>query len=421
MDRRRFLVATASTSSALSIGYFHNLADAVSQGDNSMNPSTGSHEFPALPFLDTAIRERYLAGINGLTVHVLEAGFETPDRPAVLLLHGFPDLAYCWRNVMVPLADAGYHVIAPDQRGYGRTTGWDNDYDADVDSFRNHNYARDAIGIAMAMGHREVACVVGHDFGAAVAAYCVLARPDVFRSLILMSFPFDGVPPLPFNTSAAPPAGPSPAQQLAALPRPRKDSMVYFSTREANHDMVYCKQGVSDFLRAYFYVKSADHVENQPYALASSAATELAKMPTYYIMDIHKTMPETVASHMPSAQKIAEERWLTNGELSVYAQAFERTGFQGSLNWFRCNTSGTNAAEMGLFAGRTIDVPSCFIAGAADWGIFRKPGALEAMHTKACTQMGEPQLIDGAGHWVQQEKAAETSDRMIAFLHALRT
>jgi pimeloyl-ACP methyl ester carboxylesterase len=173
--------------------------------------------------LEPGIRERYLENINGLSVH------ETPNRPAVLLLHGFPDLAYCWRKVMLPLAAAGYHVIAPDQRGYGRTTGWDARYDGDVASFRNHSYARDAIGITMALGHREVACVVGHDFGAAVATYCALARPDYFRSLILMS-PFGGVPPLPFGTEGKLPGHPSLAQQLAALEPPRKESYDYFST-----------------------------------------------------------------------------------------------------------------------------------------------------------------------------------------------
>ena len=82
--------------------------------------------------LEPGIRERYLENINGLRVHILESGFETPNRPALLLLHGFPDLAYCWRKVMLPLAAAGYHVIAPDQRGYGRTTGWDGRYDGCV-------------------------------------------------------------------------------------------------------------------------------------------------------------------------------------------------------------------------------------------------------------------------------------------------
>ena len=88
-------------------------------------------------------------------MHVLEAGFETPGRPCVLLLHGFPELAFSWRKVMPVLADAGYHVIAPDQRGYGRTTGWDPNYDGDLASFRLTNLVRDALGLVSAFGYRS--------------------------------------------------------------------------------------------------------------------------------------------------------------------------------------------------------------------------------------------------------------------------
>ena len=98
--------------------------------------------------LPPGIRSRPIANVNGLTVHILEAGYEVPGRPAVLLLHGFPELAYSWRKVMLPLAAAEYHVIAPDQRGYGRTIGWDDSYDADPDPFRILNMVRDAMGLA---------------------------------------------------------------------------------------------------------------------------------------------------------------------------------------------------------------------------------------------------------------------------------
>ncbi len=368
--------------------------------------------------LEPGIRQRYLNNINGLRIHLLEAGFETPNRPALLLLHGFPDLAYCWRKVMLPLAAAGYHVIAPDQRGYGRTTGWDGRYEGETASFRNHSYARDAIGIAMALGHREVACVVGHDVGAAIAAYCALARPDYFRSLILMS-PFGGVPPLPFGAEGKLPEHPSLVQQLAALHPPRKDSYAYFSTPSANADMWQAQQGLSAFLRAYFFLKSADNPAHPPHPLASAAATELAKLPTYYIMDLQETMATTVAPLMPTQEQIAGEQWLTASELEVYTSEYTRTGFQGGLNWYRCLTNGTHRAELELFAGRTIDVPACFIAGAADWGTYRQPGALEAMRITACPQMGEPHFILGAGHWVQQEKPTETSERILAFLQAV--
>jgi len=139
--------------------------------------------------LPPGVRSRFVEGINGLSMHLLEAGFETAGRPCVLLLHGFPELAYSWRKIMPPLAAAGFHVIAPDQRGYGRTTGWDPSYDGDLGSFRVFNLVRDALALISALGYRDVAAVVGHDFGSPVAANCALIRPDVFRSVALMSAP----------------------------------------------------------------------------------------------------------------------------------------------------------------------------------------------------------------------------------------
>src|SRR5579863_6074999 len=154
---------------------------------------------PSLP-LPSSIRSRAIEGINGLTLHVLESGFESQGRPCVLLLHGFPELAFSWRKVMPALAQAGYHVLAPDQRGYGRTTGWDASYDASLAPFRLTNLVRDALGVLAAFGHRA-AHVVGHDFGSSVAAWCGVIRPDVFRSVVLMSAPFPGPPQSAFNTA----------------------------------------------------------------------------------------------------------------------------------------------------------------------------------------------------------------------------
>src|SRR4030081_2183296 len=135
---------------------------------------------PGIP-VPSGIRSRFVDDINGLRMHVLEAGFETRGRPCVLLLHGFPELAYSWRKVMPALAGAGYHVIAPDQRGYGRTTGWDPGYDGDLASFRLLNLVRDALGLVSAFGYTSVDAVAGHDFGSSVAAWCALLRPEVFR------------------------------------------------------------------------------------------------------------------------------------------------------------------------------------------------------------------------------------------------
>jgi len=375
--------------------------------------------FPPIP-LPPTIRSRFVEDINGLSMHVLESGFESKGRPCVLLLHGFPELAFSWRKVMPRLAEAGYLVIAPDQRGYGRTTGWDGQYDGDLNSFRLPNLVRDALGLVSAFGYRSVASVVGHDFGSSVAAWCALIRPDVFRSVVMMSAPFAGPPPLAFDTADAPPRPKreDPVhRELAALPRPRKHYQWYYSTREANADMWHAPQGVHDFLRACYHHKSADWKDNKPYLLQSWSAGELAKLPTYYVMDLVKNMAETVVEEMPSAEQIAANRWLPDRELAFYSAEYQRTGFQGGLQWYRCGTSGLFAAELETWSGRSIDVPSCFISGKQDWGTYQRPGVFEAMQKTACTRMIGCHLVDGAGHWVQQEQPDEVSRLLIAFLH----
>jgi pimeloyl-ACP methyl ester carboxylesterase len=370
--------------------------------------------------LPSGIRCRFVRDINGLRMHVLEAGFEGRDRPLVLLLHGFPELAYSWRKIMLPLAAAGFRVAAPDQRGYGRTTGWDADYDGDLGSFRILNAVRDALGLVSALGYRQVAGVVGHDFGASVAAWCALVRPDLFRPVALMSAPFAGPPALPFNTADSAPeprsSGTSIHDELAKLDHPRKHYQWYYSTRPANADMRDCPQGVHAFLRGYFHYKSADWGGNRPFPLKSWTAGELAKMPTYYIMDLKKNMAETVAAEMPSEAEIAACRWLPDSELAVYSTEYQRTGFQGGLQWYRSRTQGRYDSELQLFSGRSIDVPSIFIAGKSDWGTYQRPGNFERMQSDACTRMQGCHLIDGAGHWVQQEQPERVSELLTRFL-----
>ena len=386
-----------------------------------MNTSPAA-ELPPLP-LPSGVRSRFLPGIDGLTLHVLEAGHEPAGRPCVLLLHGFPELAYSWRKLLPALAAAGYHVVAPDQRGYGRTTGWDGCYDGDVRSFRLFNLVRDALGLVSALGLRSVSAVVGHDFGSPVAAWCALLRPDVFRSVVLMSAPFGGPPPWPLDSAAVgAPAARLRAgihEALAALPRPRKHYQWYYSTREADADMGRAPQGVHAFLRAYYHVKSADWAANRPVPLAAWSATELARLPTYYVMDLAQGMAETVAPAMPSAAEIAACRWLPDEDLRVYSSEYARTGFQGGLQWYRCATDEKTAAELQLFAGRRIEVPAMFIAGLSDWGVYQKPGDFERMQASACADLRGCHRVDGAGHWVQQEQPEVVGRLLLDFLRGL--
>jgi pimeloyl-ACP methyl ester carboxylesterase len=369
--------------------------------------------------LPPGIRSRFVENVNGLRMHVLEAGFESGRRPCLLLLHGFPELAYTWRKVMLPLAAAGFHVIAPDQRGYGRTTGWDPRYDGDLRSFRMLNLVIDALALVRASGYESVAAVIGHDFGSPVAAWCSLIRPDVFRSVALMSAPFGGPPAISaVGNGGTDAAAPDIHQALAALAPPRRHYQWYYSTPEADVDMRQAPQGIHAFLRAYFHVKSADWAGNRPFPLPAWSAEALAQLPAYYVMEPGRGMAATVAPHMPSAQEIAACHWLPDAELGVYGAEFARTGFQGGLQWYRCETSGLNAADLAVFSGRTIDVPSCFISGRSDWGVYQKPGALEAMQHSACMKMAGCHLVDGAGHWVQQEQPAAVTALLLRFLGA---
>jgi len=235
-----------------------------------------------------------------------------------------------------------------------------------------------------------------------------------------MSAPFAGPPALPFDTVNRVQQESSPGvdihAELAKLERPRKHYQWYYSTRPANADMRHCPQGVHALLRGYFHHKSADWVDNRPYRLQSWTAAELAKMPTYYIMDLHKNMAETVAAEMPTAAQIAACRWLPENELAVYSAEYQRNGFQGGLQWYRSRTEGLFDSELQLFSGRTIDVPSIFIAGKSDWGTYQRPGNFERMQQSACTRMLGCHLVDGAGHWVQQEQPERVSELLIDFL-----
>lgn len=375
--------------------------------------------------LPAGIRARMIDNGNGLRMHVLEAGEQKPDGRSILLLHGFPELAYSWRKVMPALSAKGFHVIAPDQRGYGRTTGADTSYDADLAQYRILNLVRDATGLVGALGLRSIEAVVGHDFGSPVAAACALARPDVFRALVMMSAPFAGVPSWPKSATTGTErlsamtglSDPGLDVRLAELSPPRKHYQWFYSTRNANADMHGCPQGVHAFLRAYYHMKSADWKANDPRPLGEWTTAALAVLPTYYVMMKDQGMAATVAGNIPSPKDIAACEWLTERELALYAQEYGRTTFQGGLNWYRAVTGGLFAADLKTFMGQQITVPAAFVSGRQDWGNYQKPGDIEAMQTTVCRDFRMFRFIDGAGHWVQQEQPAQVSKALLDFFN----
>jgi len=409
VSRRRLLQSLAMAAAPA-------LTGRGGQAAQTGSPAIGPYPPDLLP---RGVRSRFVDNVNGLRMHVLEAGFETPGRRALLMLHGFPELAYSWRKAMTPLADAGYHVFAPDVRGYGRTSPAPVAYNDDLRPFGTVNKIRDMLALVSAFGYRSVAAVIGHDQGSPLAGWCACARPDVFRSVVMMSAPFGGPSSLPFNTAnrQQPPA-PTPDtiyDDLAKLSPPRKHYQRYYQTREANENLWHPPQGLQAFLRAYYHMKSADWKQNHPAPLAARTAGEWARMPRYYIMDLDKGMAEQVAVEMPTAAEIAANKWLPDSELRVYAEEFGRTGFQGGLNGYR---GSPGDVDLQLFAGRTIDVPASFMGGKSDWGTYQNPGALERLEKTVTTDYKGTHLVDGAGHWVQQEQPQVLSSLLLDFLKA---
>ncbi|KAJ5709163.1 hypothetical protein N7493_010497 [Penicillium malachiteum] len=390
-----------------------------------------SLDVPSLP-LPKGVTSRFISTPD-LTFHILEAG-ATPvqDRPLIVLLHGFPEIAYSWRRVLPKLAYAGFHAVAPDQRGFGRTTGWDTRSfeEVDLESFSLTNLS----SLYMRWG---IHCVVGHDCGAITASLCALMRPDFFRSVVLMSHPFNGSPTLPFNTAnegrvedqaqVAPQGGGGGAEGSAAasgiheaLARSgRKHYKWYYSTAAANTDMSsLTPDELHRFLRGYFHLKSGSWPGNQPHPLKGWTVEEVVQMPYYYIMPLDATMPEAVERHMieEPSQGITSHSWLPDDELAVYVAEYARTGFQGGLNWYSVRTAagGRFTKDYDLFAGKKIETPSFFISGAKDWGTYQEPGALDKMTSGAvCSDFRSLKVLDGVGHWIPQEAPNEVVQTII--------
>lgn len=327
--------------------------------------------------------------------------------------------------------------MAPDCRGFGRTTGHDDSsYEkVDLSTYSVTTLVRDTILLVNALGYRSVRCVVGHDAGAVTAAMCALIRPDFYRSVVILSHPFNGAPEAPLNTANGPKqeqdgvkGGAESAagdihSALASLSR--KHYKWYYSTALADDEMSHPPQGLHEFLRGYFYLKSGSWKGNQPFPLQEWSAPQLAQLPGYYIMPLDKTMPDTVADIMAQEPKEDVQRsheWLSDEELAVYASEYERTGFQGGLNWYRVRTAkgGKYTADYEVFAGKKIEIPCAFVSGKLDWGIYQEPGALERMKDgTVCTDFRLMKLVDGVGHWAPQENPGVVVDVILELVKGL--
>ena len=326
---------------------------------------------------------------------------------------------------MLPLAAAGYHVIAPDQRGYGRTTGWDGSYDADGDPFRILNMVRDATGLVYALGYKSVAGIAGHDAGSPVAS---LVRADPARHLHQArdhELAVSGAAGDPVQhrqrrrdaeTRSAPTTSSMPSSRSC---RVRANIITTTSAlRGANDDMLHAPQGLHAFFRAYYHYKSADWKENKPHPLKSRTAEEMAKIPTYYVMDRDKGM----AGDGRAVHAVA------GGDRGL-PMAHRRRGGR-VRHGIRTNAIHRRAAGLPVAPRHTIrgPLPSCAPSPAAPSTSRRASSPARATGARTrrrarsrrcrapvCTQWRGTHFVDGAGHWVQQEQPEKTSKLLLEF------
>ncbi len=306
---------------------------------------------------------------NGVELDVTEAG----EGPLVVLAHGFPELAYSWRHQIPALAGAGYHVVAPDQRGYGRSS-----RPEPVEAYDVHQLTTDLLGVLDALGE-ERAVFVGHDWGSIVASNQVVLHPERVTALVNMSVPF-----IPRSQIA-------PTTAFRNLFGDNFFYMLYFQ-EPGRADAELNGDPARTMRRLLAARMSGDGGLPDPAMFANDGRGFIDRI--------------AEPSGLPG--------WLTQAELDHYIAEFTRTGFTGGLNWYR--NLDRNWETTAAYAGATVPVPSLFIGGTLDPVIMMSPPA--AAHPSLSDHRGDV-LIEGAGHWVQQEAPAAVNDALIGFLNDL--
>ena len=319
------------------------------------------------------VRDRFV-DTNGFRMHVVEAG--PADGPAVVLCHVFPESWYSWRHQLRALGDAGYHVLAPDQRGYGQT-----DMPDDVDAYTQLHLVGDLVGLLDASGI-ERAVVVGHDWGAPVAWNAAALRPDRFVAMSALSVHWSGYHPY---------TGPPTASMRDAL---RGGFLYVLHFQEPGVAEAELDADIRATMGRFLYSLSGDIPRDQ-YRFFDTAARDMSGV----LVDAPGPLP-----------------WLTAHDLDVFTAEFERRGtFRGGINWYR--NIDANAALLAAFVGRRVEQPALFIGAERD-SIFG-----QTRESVDATRSAVPQLqqvwIAGSGHWVQQERPAEVNAALLDFLGAL--
>jgi pimeloyl-ACP methyl ester carboxylesterase len=310
---------------------------------------------------------------NGVQLHTVEAG--APDAPVVVLAHGFPELAYSWRHQIPVLAAAGYHVLAPDQRGYGRST-----RPADIADYNVAALSGDLVGLLDDVG-AEKAVFIGHDWGAAVVWSSAQLHPDRVAGVVGLS-----VPPVPR-------AQIPPTQAFRAVFGDNFFYMLYFQ-----------EPGVADAELDADPAKTLRRVILGQAAPGDQAAAIRMLRPG----------PEGLIERIPEPDGLPS--WISADELDHYVAEFSRTGFTGGLNWYR--NMDRNWEIQGNLTSAAITVPAMFIAGTDDLVLgFIRPDRAKEVITGPYREV----LIEGAGHWLQQERPGQVNEALLDFLSSLKT
>ena len=307
---------------------------------------------------------------NGIKMHFAEQG----QGPLIILCHGFPECWYSWRHQIPALADAGFHVVAPDQRGYGQT-----DRPEPIEAYNILQLTADMVGLIHALGE-DKAIIIGHDWGAPVAWHCALLRPDLFRAIVLLSVPY-------FSRSWE--SG-RPTEAMKRMAGEQEFYMLYF--QEPGKAEAELEADVSKTMRISLYSSSGDPPPEKRWRYLFAKSEKFLDTGS-----LPKTLPA----------------WLTEQDVAFFVDEFKRTGFRGGLNWYR--NLDRNWELTPFLNGAKLRQPALFIAGEFDPVVAMNQRAFNTLE-KTMPELKKKVLLPGAGHWIQQERPTEVNQLLIEFL-----
>jgi pimeloyl-ACP methyl ester carboxylesterase len=318
----------------------------------------------------TEIKHRTIQ-TNGINMHIAEAG----EGPLVLLLHGFPELWYSWRHQLPALAEAGYHAVAPDVRGYG-----DTDKPPNIEDYTMKKMIADYLGVLDALGEDQ-AVIVGHDWGSPMAWNSAALHPERYRAVVGMSVPYLPRGPMP------------PLQMMKAMFQDSFFYILYF--QEPGVAEAEFESDVRRSLRLFTWGASGEA------RAISGFATAMAGKPA----------DSKLFDGVPDVEGVPP--WMTEEELDVYVEAFEKSGFRGPINRYRC--MDIDHAELPELQDKKIEQPALFLYGEADGVMSFAPMDPMKEFVSNLKIVSFPNI----GHWTQQEDAAGTNKALIEFLNGL--